>query len=376
MQRLKHSDWQRMLEFLRSLYVPCSLDQFPTQILTALPKLVGAETFSIGSFNMGSAPFSTRFYTFPRYEVGMAAESFTSQRQNFFAHPVAQHYLQTLDEQALAISDFFSEQEFQRREAFYAFFQSFGLADQMSVFFKLPSIRNADQFHQGQNHLVLSISRDRRNFTERDRLILNLIRPHLQQAYENIAAFNQLQSQLVEQHQATEQVAVISLSINGKVKWMTQKAGEILHHYFPPSNAKFFLPDILQRWINHQVFELVQSTETFTSPCPLRLELDGRRLTIRLNYNAQLEQVYLLLEETQAIEFSVEALQMMGLTKREAEVLFWVAKDQSTNEVAKHLGISDRTVKKHLENVYEKFGVQTRLAAVMYVLNHLGIITQ
>lgn len=83
MQRLKHSDWQRMLEFLRSLYAPSSLDKFPIKILTALPKLVGAETFAIGSFNMGDAPFSPRFYTFPHYEVGMAAESFTSQRQNF-----------------------------------------------------------------------------------------------------------------------------------------------------------------------------------------------------------------------------------------------------------------------------------------------------
>jgi DNA-binding CsgD family transcriptional regulator/DNA-binding transcriptional MerR regulator len=356
--------------------VPCSLDKFPTQILTALPNLVGAETFAIGSFNMGDAPFSPRFYTFPCYEVGMAAESFTSQRQNFFTHPVLQNYLQTLDGQALAISDFFSEQEFQRREAFYAFFQSFGLADQMAITFKLPSIGNADRFHQGQDHLVLAVSRDRRNFTERDRLILNLIRPYLRQAYENLAAFNQLQYQLVEQHQATEQAALISLSINGKVKWMTQKAGEILHHYFPASNAKFFLPDLLQRWVNHQVFELVQSTETFTSPCPLHLELDGRRLTIRLNYNTELGQIYLLLEETQPIEFSIQVLQMMGLTKREAEVLFWLAKDQSTNEVAQLLGISDRTVKKHLENVYEKFDVKSRLAAVMYVFQHLGILNQ
>ncbi|BAT51172.1 transcriptional regulator [Nostoc sp. NIES-3756] len=376
METLTHTDWQRMLEFVRSLYAPCSLDKFPTQVLTALPKLVGAETFAIGSFNIGDTPFSPRFYTFPRYEVGMAAESFTSQRQNFLAHPVAQHYFQTLDGQALAISDFFNEQEFQCREAFYAFFQSFGLADQMSIYFQLPSIGNADRFHQGQDHLVLSISRDRRNFTQRDRLILNLIRPHLQQAYENLVAFNQLQYQLVEQHQVTEQAAIISLSINGKVKWMTQKAGEILHHYFPPSNAKFFLPDLLQRWVNHQVFELVQSTETFTSPCPLRLELDGRRLTIRLNYNTELGQIYLLLEETQPIEFSIEVLQMMGLTKREAEVLFWLAKDQSTNEVAQLLGISDRTVKKHLENVYEKFGVKSRLAAVIYIFQHLGILNK
>ncbi|MCG6137130.1 MAG: helix-turn-helix transcriptional regulator [Nostoc sp. LLA-1] len=374
METLVNSDWQQMLEFLRSLYMPCSLDKFPTQILTALPKLVDAEIFGITSFNIRNTTLP-RMCTFPQPEVGMAAESFTAQRQNFLAHPVAHHYAKTLDGQALAISDFFSESEFHRQDLLYTgFFQHFGLEDQMMIHFDLPSIANADQFHQEQDQLTLSISRDRRNFTERDRLILNLIRPHLQQAYENLVAFKHCQDELVEQRQATEQAAIISLSIDGKVKWMTQPAENILHHYFQPSKSKIFFPDLLQRWVKSQVFELVQSTKICTAPSSLRLELDGRHLKIQLNYNAELGQIYLLLTETQPIQFSIEALQMLGLTKREAEVLFWVAKDQSTNEVAKQLGMSDRTVKKHLEHIYEKFGVASRLAMVMYVLKHLSIV--
>lgn len=374
MEILTQSDYQLILEFLQLLYVPCSLDKFPRQILSGLSKLVGAEVFAITSFGIRDPVFSPRIYTFPHPEIGIAAESFTSQRRNFFAHPVSKHYAQTLDGQALAISDFFSELQFHRQDLLYTgFFRQFGLEDQMMIHFELPSIAQADPLHQGQ-HFVLSISRDRRNFTERDRLILNLIRPHLKQVYENQAAFNQLQNQFVQQQQATEQAALILISIDGKVKWMTQKAEKIIHSYFQPANTKSFLPDILQRWVNSQVFKLVQSTENLTSPCSLRLELDKQLLTVYLNYNSDLEQVYLLLEETQSIQFSIESLQMLGLTKREAEVLFWVAKNQTTTEVAKLLGISDRTVKKHLEHVYEKFGVQTRLAAVIYVLNHLGIL--
>ncbi|MEA5504211.1 LuxR C-terminal-related transcriptional regulator [Halotia wernerae UHCC 0503] len=45
------------------------------------------------------------------------------------------------------------------------------------------------------------------------------------------------------------------------------------------------------------------------------------------------------------------------------------------NEISKQLGMSDRTVKKHWENIYEKFGVQTRLGAVIYALQKLGIVT-
>jgi hypothetical protein len=182
-ESLSQNNWQNILLFLLTVYTACSIDKFPMQVLTNLLELVGTGIYAIDNFNIRGTPFSPRFYTFPHPEVGMAAESFTSQLQNFLIHPVAHNYFQTLDGQALAISDFFSEREFQCREAFYAFFQSFGLADQMLIHFELPSIVNADRFHQGQGYIVLATSRDRRNFSEGDRLILNLIRCHLQQVY-------------------------------------------------------------------------------------------------------------------------------------------------------------------------------------------------
>lgn len=377
METLTHVDWQRLHEFLRSLYTPCGLDEFPTQILTASARLIGAEVFGVSSFSNCHATLP-RIRTFPHPEIGMVAETFIAQRENFFAHPVFHHYAQTLDEQALAISDFFSEAEFHRQEFLYSgLFQYFGLEDQMALKSKLPSklkaLPKADLFHQGQDNFSLLISRNRRNFTERDRLILNLIHPHLKQAYENVVAFNHLHHQLAEQQKATEQTALISVSADGMVKWMTQQAGRILHRYFPPSNAQISLPDILQRWVNHQVSTCSRSAEVCSSTRPLILELDGQRLTIRFSPGVEMEQFYLLLEETQPNQFSIESLQILGLTKREAEVLFWVAKAQSIQEVARQLGMSNRTAKKHMEHVYEKFGVQTRLGAVMYALKKLGI---
>ncbi|AUT04307.1 hypothetical protein CLI64_11485 [Nostoc sp. CENA543] len=304
----------------------------------------------------------------------MAAESFTSQRQNFLTHPVSQYYFQTLDRQALAISDFLSESEFQRREAFYAFFQSFGLEDQMGIHFEIPYIANADRFHQGQNHLMLSICRDRRNFNERDRLILNLIRPHLEQAYQNIATLAQVQEQLIDTNQAIDQVGLIALSIDGQIELITQKAAKLLAKYCPLSKLSNALPDILQRWVNQQLSILIQSNEIFSPLHPLYLEHNGSRLTVTLNYHATLERVYLMLVEIQPHSFSLTSLEMLGLTKREAEVLFWIARDCTTHEIATQLAISHRTVKKHLENVYHKFGVQTRLGAVMYAFQKLGIV--
>jgi DNA-binding CsgD family transcriptional regulator len=57
---------------------------------------------------------------------------------------------------------------------------------------------------------------------------------------------------------------------------------------------------------------------------------------------------------------------MWGLTPREAEVLGWVARGKTNVEIASALFISPHTVRKHLENSFEKLGVRTRTAAAAY----------
>jgi DNA-binding CsgD family transcriptional regulator len=376
MGTLTSADWQRLNEFLKSLYTPSRLEIFPAQLLAALAKVIGLELSGMCTFSRGAKTLP-RFVTFPDPAVAVATEAFTASPQNFFAHPVLRHYEQTNDGQALAISDLLIEPEFHQEPLYIDFFKYYGQEDQILTFFELlpapQSLQTTDPFFRGQERSGIFVSRDRRNFTERDRLIINLIRPHLRQAYGTLVAFHQVHHHLTQQQSATDQTALIALSTNGSVQWMTRQAGEILHRYFPPSKAHIALPDLLQQWVNRQLSMFAQLEEVCKLARPLRLQLEGRRLTIRFSYCPKAEQLYLLLEETESEQFSVEALQLLGLTKRESEVLFWVAKDKNMVEVAKLLGMSDRTAKKHLEHIYEKFGVQTRLSAVMYALEHLGI---
>jgi DNA-binding CsgD family transcriptional regulator len=57
------------------------------------------------------------------------------------------------------------------------------------------------------------------------------------------------------------------------------------------------------------------------------------------------------------------ALVGSGLTRREAEVLRLVALGGSNRDIASRLGVSSRTVQKHLERAFRKLGVTTRSAA-------------
>ncbi len=59
------------------------------------------------------------------------------------------------------------------------------------------------------------------------------------------------------------------------------------------------------------------------------------------------------------------------LTKREREILAWVARGKTNPQIAELLWLAPSTVRKHLENVYAKLGVSTRTAAVASFLGLL-----
>jgi DNA-binding CsgD family transcriptional regulator len=59
-----------------------------------------------------------------------------------------------------------------------------------------------------------------------------------------------------------------------------------------------------------------------------------------------------------------------GLTAREAEIMAWVARGKTNQEIAALLVVSPHTVRKHLEHTYLKLGVHTRTAAVARAFAH------
>ena len=63
--------------------------------------------------------------------------------------------------------------------------------------------------------------------------------------------------------------------------------------------------------------------------------------------------------------------QSFGLTQRESEVLLWIARGKSNRDIGDILGLSPRTVNKHLEQVYTKLGVENRASAAIKAIQSL-----
>ena len=64
----------------------------------------------------------------------------------------------------------------------------------------------------------------------------------------------------------------------------------------------------------------------------------------------------------------------LGLTPRQSEVIQLLMKGYRTRTIAQSMGCSEATVRKHLENLYRRLGVQNRTAAIAYILEKIGIV--
>ena len=68
---------------------------------------------------------------------------------------------------------------------------------------------------------------------------------------------------------------------------------------------------------------------------------------------------------------SSKPLETLGLTPREAEVLLWAAQGKSNSDISIILGAAEGTIKKHLEHIFEKIGVESRNAATVRAIEIL-----
>jgi len=114
------------------------------------------------------------------------------------------------------------------------------------------------------------------------------------------------------------------------------------------------------------------STADFVLPRGNRIEARGRQLTFTfLSQTGPDEYLYRLTESGGGQE---EAFirDYLSLTTREAEVLIWIARGKSNRDISDILGISPRTVNKHLEQIFTKIGVENRASAAALAVGALA----
>jgi DNA-binding NarL/FixJ family response regulator len=251
-------------------------------------------------------------------------------------NPLVTYHARTDDGGARMISDFITRRELHRRPLYGELFRYLGIEYQMVATLPTPPT------------LLVGIvfNRTTRAFSERERALLDLLRPHLVGAYETArmrATFGALEAAL-----ETADRGVVVLDRDERIRHATPVAERLLRLYFDGRDAgETLLPQAVATWLRGQTAQ------------PLVVTANGSLLRVRVLPGDE----HALVLESELVAVAEESLAPLGLTRRERQVLAAAASGRTNGEIASMLDISPRTVKKHLERVFDKLGVRTRTAA-------------
>ena len=245
-----------------------------------------------------------------------------------------------------------------RRLRFYQeFLRPAGVEHQLSI--ALPS--------PGPRLTRITLNRGAGRFSERDRLCLDLLRPHLARAWENAEAFERLGAERGTLEQVADAVDVGIITVrHGRLAYLNPRARALLCSYFAVRTGRR-LPAPLAGWLTTQRPPAADAASPARNP--LRLERDGGHLEVRALSDGD---GHVLILSERRTGPTARGLESLGLTRRQAEVLAWLSHGKANPEIAAILGISPHTVARHVEAVFEKLRVRTRTAAAAAAFGHVA----
>lgn len=359
MERLTSRDLRRLLEGLRRLYAVRETDSFAREALATLRTIVPCDVAAYALINTAewqdTYQLEPRAYAIPR---GFVA----AYQRHLPEHPLVTYHLQRAGNPVLKLSDFLTRRQFHRLGLYQEVYRLIDVEHQIGF-----RLRMVPPLLAG-----FALSRRRGDFSERERLLLELVRPHVVQAYGNAEALSEHRRQLevAARGVAAGDRELVLLDTRLRPRVWTARGRAWLDEWFGAvGRPRDRLPEALGRWIR----SLDVRTSRGGIPAvrdPLVLDRDGRRLVVRAVSDPGSTALLLHVHRTAV---APDALASLGLTRRECEVLALVAEGKTNPEIAAILALRPRTAAKHVERIHRKLGVETRGAAAARAFAAAGV---
>jgi DNA-binding response OmpR family regulator/DNA-binding CsgD family transcriptional regulator len=158
---------------------------------------------------------------------------------------------------------------------------------------------------------------------------------------------------------------LFAVNRHGRIMWATPQAQKLLLATLSAvAEQDLVLPPPMLQWLEQAQTGNAGSKAAGMASFPTNEQ-------IRLQYMGKLgpNEFLLRLAKDSSSDMPAEFSSELGLTTREGEVLSWLSKGKTNRDIAQILGLSPRTVDKHLEQIYSKLGVENRTAAAAVAVN-------
>ncbi len=240
------------------------------------------------------------------------------------------------------------------------YFRPLGIRHQLSAFVH----------RRGTRLIAVSINRGERAFSSADLEVLRLFNAHLCDALRRTIIFSTLRTALKDPDQKAQGASGHLLILNRRTSAIEHAAEACLHLLNDAFSCRSSLgdpaPSQLCTWLKANLKLQATGRHSEHSPIPFSLKLNAGSLRI---------QVLSLQPDMVVLHVHADATTRptsTPLTAREQEVLNWIAEGKRNHEIAHILGISSRTVGKHVEHVLAKVGVENRTAAARLTISPNG----
>lgn len=351
MERLSATDLQTVLDVARELGAVRDVEDLRASVLPQLQRLVACD---LASFNEIAPSTGQAIVT----AIDPADSMFDGGEEIFgaFAHqnPLIAAAQGPDDCGVRKFSDFISRRRLHGLDIYDLLYEPIEVEHQIAFTLPAPATRVVG----------FALSRSRRDFSERDRRVLQAVRPFVVQAYERAATQAHVAVTLdaLERASGSTASAVMILDDDGRIEFATDLAGRWIGGLAHADGCER-LPEPLESW---RAAQRLRARDGL--PGGERLELRTLDATITAQFipGATNRPDLLLLQRHGPLR--TDALRTLGLTDREIEVLLLLANGLSNSRIALELALSERTIAKHLEHIYGKLNVGNRTAAVAQAL--------
>jgi len=363
MARLTGRHLETLHEGLRRLYAHHDLDTLPRTALRVAMTLVPCDMAGYNEINPQRGRAIVIVEPAERQHDALAA--LAGFEKHMHQHPVLAHVLAQPNSGPKKISDFLTMPQFQKLDLFNQVFRPLRLRYQI-----VAPMQTSLPLAVG-----ISMNREATDFSEADRQRLALLQPHLLQAYENAAVISDLKGQVGRYEHLLDSLrrGVMVIDHAGTIQQASMTAYGFLEAYLPDDRpGARRLPATLAAWVKEQIARMTGAADNGHAPRPLVIDGPTGRLVARVAADIEPGRYLLVLHEA-GRPTSHQPLEGLGLSSREAQVLYWVVEGRTNPQIAALLHISPRTVHKHLEHVYEKIGVASRAEAITRALEWLRL---
>jgi DNA-binding CsgD family transcriptional regulator len=349
-EALERDDLERVLDLISALTEAADLRDFVHTTIHGLLDLIPSIDASYNEMNPAAERAEYQVWPVPE-DDGLLDRSMPAFERLMRQNPLVAHMEATGDTRALMWSDFATIEEIRSTELWHELFRHLGVDSQMAVSLPTP-----------EGIVVgFALNRGAEGFSERDRTVLNTLRPHLVHAYRTVQLDAGL-SMLRHALGATGWTAAL-VADDAEITSVTDGGIEALADVGVDIELNGALPLPMERPFVASIASYRSSQPSVPSR-PIRLS--DQRDGVAGWYVPGPVAPHVVLFRGQ-VDLDTAPLRALGLRPREIEVAVALAEGGTNAEISERLGMAEGTLRKHLERVYRALEVDNRTAAAAWV---------